>query len=102
MREIASTYFKMFWGRTPRPPAKICPPHSQNAADALVRMDEVTARGVVIWNEWVCVCVCVCVCVLCLQFCRGDIFSKQCRSIQCSLCLTRRTEKNCKRMSSGV
>ena len=38
MREIASTSFKMFWGKTPRAPAKICPPHSQNAADALVRV----------------------------------------------------------------
>src|SRR4029434_9733261 len=30
MREIASTSFKMLWGRTHRYPAKICPPHSQN------------------------------------------------------------------------
>src|SRR4029434_4188684 len=47
------TSLNQFLGRTPRLPAKRCPPHSQNAADALV-----------------CVCVCVCVCVsVCVCVC---------------------------------
>ena len=34
-REITFTSFKMFWEKTPRPPPKYVPPHTQNAADAL-------------------------------------------------------------------
>ena len=34
MREIESTIFTLFWGRTPTPPAKNAPPHIKKAADA--------------------------------------------------------------------
>ena len=33
MREIESTIFKDFWGRTPTPPQKNSPPHIKKAAD---------------------------------------------------------------------